>query len=151
MKKEIKIVNEKEGIVQVTTLDERWYAKPSSNKKSGLPEYIFRPSSSWVSSFYPKGIAFWKYLANKGWDEAELYKEQRGIEGIRTHKATELIDEGKKITMDTELLIPDTDKAEKITLQEYYNVMTYIDFFKNPKASVLTPKGNYQIRENIEF
>jgi len=42
MKKEIREV--KKGIVQITCYDERWYAKETKDKKTGLPKYEFVPS-----------------------------------------------------------------------------------------------------------
>jgi hypothetical protein len=36
------------------------------------------PSVTWISGFWPKGIGFYKWLADKGWDEAEAAKQAAG-------------------------------------------------------------------------
>jgi hypothetical protein len=71
MKKLIRNVDEKRGIVQITTYDERWYAHEVKDPITGIPTVIFVPSVTWVAESYPKGIGFYKWLADKGWDEAE--------------------------------------------------------------------------------
>jgi len=56
MKKEIKEL--KDNVWQITTWDERFYAKSEINKNTGLPEYKFVPSVTWIAGCYPKGIGF---------------------------------------------------------------------------------------------
>ncbi len=69
MHKEIRTVNGQ--WLQVTTIDERWYARPKVNQTTGLPEaFEFVPSVTWITGFYPKGVEFYKWLANTGWDTA---------------------------------------------------------------------------------
>jgi hypothetical protein len=72
MKKEIREV--KDGIVQITTVDERWYVKALKDEE-GILKVVFVPSITWIAGHYPKGIAFYKWLAGKGWDEAEALKQ----------------------------------------------------------------------------
>ena len=136
MKKQIKIINKEKGIVQITTVDERWYAKSIPNEKTGLPDYQFLPSTTWIASYYPKGIAFYKWLAGKGWDEAEAIKNDAGEKGTKVHKASEDIDEGKKIKIDDKYINPTTQKEEELTLEEYWCLMTYIGWEKEPKLNI---------------
>ena len=70
MKKMI-IDTKTKGIVQITTVDERWYLKKDK----------FVPSSTWIANYYPKGIGFNKWLASKGWDRAEALKQEAGEKG----------------------------------------------------------------------
>ena len=56
MKKEIKVIDKKKGIVQITTLSERWYSRQVIDTKTGLPIFEYLPSSSYIAGYYPKGI-----------------------------------------------------------------------------------------------
>jgi len=77
MKKEIREIEN--GVMRITTVDERWYSRPVNDKVTGLPTYEFLPSVTWICESYPKGVAFYKYLANKfSWDEAEALKKAAG-------------------------------------------------------------------------
>lgn len=114
------------GIMQITTADERWYR--IGNK--------FMPSSSWVSSYYPKGKEFMKWLAAKGWDDAELIKNARGAEGSIIHLAVELLRKGEEIKIDSKL--PDNNGGiRELTADEYYSVMTYVQFYNDFKIKPL--------------
>ena len=73
MKRIIKTVNEEKKIVQITVEDERWYSKPNPEKEE---ELIYVPSVTWIASYYPKGERFYKWLASKGWDEAEALTDE---------------------------------------------------------------------------
>ena len=85
MKKKIIQLDNEKKVWRITTTDERWYAIENQNKETGLPEFNFLPSVTWISSFYPKGIAFYKWLANKGWDESEALKIAAGDKGSKVH------------------------------------------------------------------
>ena len=63
MKIERRTVDAERGIVQITTSDSRWYLV---QKKDEPERYI--PSVTWICSYYPTGIGFMKWLAEKGWD-----------------------------------------------------------------------------------
>lgn len=76
MKKLIRETDEKRGIVQITVADERWYMKPGKDPETGIPTYKPVPSVTWISGFWPKGIGFYKWLAEH---RAALYAEGRGI------------------------------------------------------------------------
>lgn len=137
MKKEIKIINQKEKIVRITTIDERWYAKETINKETGLPEYTYYPSSTWIAGYYPKGIGFYKWLAQKGWDEAEALKVAAGERGSKVHQGTELLDKGEEIKIDSKLINPDTLEEEELTVEEYECLISYKDWFNETKPEVL--------------
>jgi hypothetical protein len=101
MQKEIKTVDAQKGIVRITTLDERWYAKEGKNPVTGLPEYQFFPSSTWIAGHYPKGVEFYKWLASKGWDESQAIKESAGRRGTMVHQATEILEEAGELPIST--------------------------------------------------
>ena len=78
MKKEIIVVDEKNGIFRVTLPDERWYTMKSFDTKTSLPIYQYIPSVTWIAGHYPKGIGFYRWLAEKGWDESQALKNAAG-------------------------------------------------------------------------
>jgi len=142
MKKQIKVINKKKGIVQITTIDERFYSKPIKNIKTGLPEFTFLPSVSWICGYYPKGIQFFKWLATKNWDEAEAIKNEAGEKGSKVHLATELIDAGKKVAIDSKIMNSNTEKEEEITFEEYHCLMTYVSWLKETKPKLISSEFN---------
>lgn len=127
MKKVIKQVTS-EGIIQVTIADERWYIKTMPD---GTQKYV--PSVTWVSSHYPKGIAFFKWLADKGWDEAEMIKSAAGDKGSKIHLAVGMLLEGKEVFMESKVLNPSTGVEEDLTLEEYEAVMSFVAWHKEVK------------------
>ena len=91
MQKIIKEVDAKTKTVQITTLDERWYTKPSTHEDTGLPSFVYVPSVTWITGYYPKGIGYMQWLAKKGWDEAEAIKAEAGDKGTIVHHAIGLL------------------------------------------------------------
>ena len=138
MKKEIIEIDKVKGVYRITTLNERWYSKKNVDKKTGLPSYEYFPSVTWKAGYYPKGIAFYKWLANKGWDEAESIKETAGAKGTKVHNATEDIDKGTEINIaETKYLNPITEKMEELSLEEVICLKSYIDALDEFKPEVL--------------
>lgn len=137
MKKEIRVVDEKKGIVQVTTTDERWYIREAIDENTGLPIYEYVPSVTWIAGFYPKGIAFYKWLADKGWDEAEAIKTAAGDKGSKVHLAVADLIDGKVIKIDDKYLNKTTEKDEELTLAEYECIMSFAEWFRKVKPEIL--------------
>lgn len=134
MKKEIR--ETKNGIVQITTFDERWYAKSVKNPDTGLPEYKFVPSVTWIADYFPKGIGFYKWLGNKGWDEAEALKIAAGEKGSKVHQAISELIEGKEVKMDAKYLNKTTEKEEELSVEEYEAILSFAKWFKVIKPKV---------------
>lgn len=137
MKIQIRKIDEAKGIVQITTTDERWYSKRLEDKTE-----IFVPSVTWISGFYPKGVAFYKWLADKGWDEAEAIKAAAGDKGSKVHKAIEDILKGAEIKMDAKYLNPTTEELEELTVQEYECLMSFVDWLNETKPEVISTEYN---------
>lgn len=135
MKKEIREV--KEGIVQITIADERWYMKETKSAETGLPEYQPVPSVTWITHYYPKGIGLLKFYAQKGWDEAEQIKQAAGDKGSKVHQACVDLMDGKKVAIDAKYLNPTTELPEELTLEEYEAVMSFADWLNNAQPEVL--------------
>lgn len=125
MKKIIRQVSN--GIVQITTVDERWYQQGD----------LFVPSVTWIAGHYPKGIGFYKWLADKGWDEAESIKSAAGDKGSKVHNAIVDLIDGKEVQMDDKYLNNSTEQEEELSLEEYQCLMSFTDWFKAIKPKVL--------------
>ena len=123
-----RIVKEiKEDVVQITVCDERWYQIGDD----------FLPSVTWICSFFPKGIAFHKWLASKGWDEAEAIKSAAGDKGSKVHSAIEDLIDGKTIPMEARYYNRTTEQDEELTLEEYECLMAFKDWYLTEKPEIL--------------
>jgi len=147
MKKVFTIVNEKEGIMQVTTDDERFYIKESKDELTGLPCHIYLPSATWITKYVPKGYGFEKWLADKGWDVSQEIKMDRGKYGTRVHAAIEMLINGESVTINDEFKDPYAEHAamEALTFEEYHAVWTFQEFWTD-----YTSKHEVEVLE-VEF
>jgi len=130
MKKIIKEVDTKRGIMQVTVSDERWYMKPSKDPVTGNPTYLAVPSVTWIAGQYPKGIAFYKWLADKGWDESQALKQAAGDKGSMVHLAVEHILNGYEMRIDTKFLDKSSGLMRELTHEELVCVKSFVDWRK---------------------
>ena len=128
MKKEIRVADKKRGIVQVTIADERWYMRQSEDKATGLPVFLAVPSVTWIAGHYPKGIGFYKWLADKGWDESQAIKQAAGDKGSKVHEAISAILGGMEVRIDSKFLNKTTGKSEELTLEEVDCIKSFIDW-----------------------
>jgi hypothetical protein len=103
------------GIVQVTTDDERFYI-------NGEDHY---PSVSWVCSKFPKGIAFYKWLASTGWDESKAIKENAGAKGTNIHKGVE------------QLLLGCVLEHDEYSVQEWEAINSFVEWYKTTNFKML--------------
>ncbi len=130
MKKEIRIVDDKRGIVCVTTLDERFYGKETIDEVTGLPIITWKPSITFITGSYPKGLAYMRWLADKGYDKAEEIKMEAVDRGTIVHHAIERLIVEKTLRMDDK--IRDREGIEReITPDEYYCVMTFLQWYES--------------------
>jgi len=127
MKKEFRTVTN--GSVQITTADERWYSREARNPDTGLPEIQFVPSVTWIAGFYPKGIGFYKWLADKSWDEAEGIRAAAGDKGSRVHHAIVDLLDGQTVGMDAKYSAGD-EPAQELSLEEYECLMGFRGFWE---------------------
>lgn len=137
MKKEIKIVDEEKGIIRVTTTDERWYSIPSTDENTKLPTYKFIPSVTWIAGFYPKGVQFYKWLAQKGWDEAEAIKSAAGDKGSKVHHAIEDLIAGKELTAEDKYWNNSTEQDEELTTEEWGCIIAFAKWVEEFKPEFL--------------
>ena len=135
MLKEVKKI--KHGVLRITSLNERWYAKISVNERTGKKERMYYPSSTWISGYYPKGVYFHKWLAGKGWSEVEALKQAAADRGSRVHYACEELDEGKEIKITQKYKNPSTGKKEELSKEEVDAIISYRDFVDEEKPELL--------------
>jgi len=128
----------KGNIVQLTIADsERWYIK-TENKID-----IYVPSITWICGHYPKGIAFYKWLANKGWNEAEAIKSAAADKGSKIHQAIVNLIDGQEVLMEAKY--PNDDgEVEELSVEEYEAIKSFADWHKEVKPKVLA-------REEVVF
>ena len=122
----IEIVEVKKGIKQITSLDERWYVR----------EKKFYPSVTWICSYYPKGTPFYKWLAEKGWDEAEAIKSAAGNKGSKVHQASEDIEKGKKIKI-SDKYPNDNGEPEELSVEEVKAIISFRDWLDTAKPELV--------------
>ena len=131
MRKEIRTVDSEKGIMCVTTVDERWYARAVTDQKTGLPTgFEFVPSVTWICGVgYVKGVAFYKWLANTGWDESQAIKVAAGDRGSKVHQAVADLLDGRMVAIDAPYTNPTTGQKEELTLEEYEGVVAFRDWW----------------------
>lgn len=135
MKKVIREMDEKKGIVQVTIADERWYIKEVRSSATELPELLYVPSVTWICGHYPKGVEFYKWLAQKGWDESQAIKAAAADKGSKVHDAISMILRGEEVRIDTKIMNKSTEQLEELTLEECDAILSFVNWRKevNPK------------------
>lgn len=118
----------KEGLVQITTMDERWYRRESDLK-------LFK-SSSWVAGYVPKGKGFEEYLKKAG-DNAEEILIDAGIRGSKVHNAIALIVARKQetgegyIDIENELFLNEKiNSKEQLTGDECETVYSFVKWWE---------------------
>ena len=137
MKKIIEDIIKEKGIKRVTTFDERWYIFPSDDPNTGLPGFDYDPSVTWISGKYPKGIQFYKWLADQGWDESQAIKQAAGDKGSKVHYAISSLIAGNKLTFESEFLNPFTGKLETLTIEEWECLMAFKEWYLVTKPKVI--------------
>ena len=138
MRKEIRTVDSKKGIVQVTIADERFYGRATADPVTGLPiTYEWVPSVTWISSFFPKGIGFYKWLANTGWDESQAIKVAAGDRGSKVHQAIADLLDGRVVAIDAPYQNPTTGQKEELTLEEYEGIVAFRDWWEATKPELI--------------
>ena len=125
MKIERKVIDQKNNIVQITTEDERWYLVAG--------EYV--PSVTWIASHYPKGIGYYKWLANTGWNEAEALKNEAGDRGSAVHKAIEMLVAGEEIGHNA--IISVNGEQRELTVEEYEAVLSFARWWESTQPKLI--------------
>jgi len=132
MKYERRIIDEKKGIVQITTEDERFYSREIGDKT------IYVPSVTWIlDKGYVKGLGFYKWLANNGWDEAEALKNAAADRGSKIHQAIDYLLDGNIVKIDSRFSNREKGIEEELNAQEYEAVMSFVTWFERTKPTII--------------
>ncbi len=139
MKKEFKKIITQKGqkICQITTIDERWYSKEFQNQITGLPEYRFFPSVTWIKSYYYMSPYLMRWISEKGLTESERIRDEAGRRGDKVHQATEDIDKGAKIKLDDGYLNKKTGEMEELDVKEIQAIKSYVDYIDEVQPELL--------------
>jgi len=135
MNKTIRVVDEERRIVQVTTIDERWYSKPCEDPETGNDEIVFRPSVTFICDYYPKGPGFMKWVKQNG-EESDQIARLAGDRGYKVHLAIAVLNQGGSVKgiscgnhVADRFMNSSTGKDEELTEEEYAGVLSYIDWW----------------------
>lgn len=138
MKREIRVVNPKNGWIQITTADERWYARRiSADGTEENQQWDYVPSVTWIAGHWPKGVEFYKWLATKGWSEAEAIKVMAGDKGSKVHQGVAVLVAGGTVEMDDAFENPTTGEMEPLTPYEYFCLMTFCDWLEVERPEII--------------
>src|SRR3990167_540103 len=141
MKKIVKTVDEKRGIIQFTVLDERHYFKPIQNPTTGVPEITAVPSVTWIISYWPnKFLEEWR--AKKGYEDAEEVKIAAGDRGSAVHEAIDIILQGEEFRIDTKVQdkrrsTPTETVMRELTFEELVGVQSFIAWRDEVKPEII--------------
>jgi hypothetical protein len=128
MKKVIREVDKEKGILQVTIADERWYVKEEKDPATDLPMLRYVPSVTWIAGHYPKGIQFYKWLAEHGWDESQAIKQAAGDKGSKVHDAISAILRGEEVRIDSKFVNRSSGEEEELTLEECDAILSFVNW-----------------------
>lgn len=134
------------GIIQVTTLDERWYL--DQEVKDEVARFL--TSVTWFCGYRPKGIGFYKWLAMKGWDEAQAIKNAAGDKGSKVHHAVDALLGGATVQISDSF--PDSEgEISELKPEEWECVMGFYGWWAALKAECIKKGITFEIiaREQV--
>lgn len=137
LKKEIIVVDKEKGILRCTTVGERWYIRDLVDPKTAESKPEFVPSVTWICDSFPKGPAYWKWLASKGWDEALAIKTAAGDRGSRVHKAIQDLIEGREVPIDAKYPSSSDDEPKELTFEEYDAILSFARWYEEVKPELI--------------
>lgn len=122
---------------RITTVDERWYVTQNEAEKK-----TYVPSVTWIASHYPKGVGYYKWLANKGWDESQEIMTTAGTRGSKIHSAIEVLLNGEEVKMSSVFTNTENGMDEELTADEYEAIMAFVDWYNLTKPKTIKTEFN---------
>jgi hypothetical protein len=115
-----------DGLIQITTLDERWYRREEDSK-------LF-PSSSWISDYVPKGYGFYEWVKTQGENATAIF-EARGEIGGRVHQAIDALvarkmKDGKGFIDIQNEVFGESDNLKQLNGEECEIVLSWVNWWK---------------------
>ena len=93
---------------------------------------------------------FYKWLASKGWDEAQAIRNAAGDKGSKVHNAIDLLISGNDIEMSTPFKNPSNEQYEELNVDEWETLMSFVSWWKEAKPvkiaseqAIFNDKYNY--------
>lgn len=111
---------------QITFLDSRFYTTPRGN---------FVPSVTTIGEAYPKGPEYYQWLKKVG-EDADNIRDAAGERGTKVHKASELLDEGKELSLINE------SGYQDYTLLEWEMIGRYAEFMQRYSPKIVASEMN---------
>jgi hypothetical protein len=110
---------------------QRWYFD-HDKRPPGLPVYIARPAITWVGSYWYKGPAYWRYIAEKnGWAEVEKLLDEASARGTKVHAAIEsMFLKNPEVGFTNKFLNTNTGQEEELSMDEFGSVESFVDFWE---------------------
>lgn len=127
MKIELKTIDEKNKIIQVTTSDERWYRY---EHEDSTEQYL--PSVTWICGYYPKDKFFMDWYASNGKEQAENIRDTAANRGSKVHAGCEAILNGETVKHDAKFKNSKGD-WEEITAEEYEAIISFANWINELK------------------
>ena len=84
------------------------------------------PRITWINSYYPKDRNFYKWLASKGWDEAEEIKETSAESGTKLHSLMNHMLNGSKIEYYR-------DGVQQFDDKEWMKLQSFVSWYNDTK------------------
>jgi ATP-dependent exoDNAse (exonuclease V) beta subunit len=106
-------------------------------KQASPRHLISSPQSHGLPDSTPKGIQFYKWLANNGWDESQAIKQAAGDKGSKVHAAVEDLIDGQTVAMEAKYLNHSTEQDEPLSLEEYECLMSFGQWVKDSQPQFL--------------
>ena len=100
-------------------------------------------SVTWITSYYPKGKQYAKWLAGHGWDEAQAIMMERGDNGTKVHYAVSQLLTTGEISM-KDRFPNHKGELEEVTVEEYSDAKYFADWIKSLESfELLVSEGTY--------
>jgi hypothetical protein len=135
----------KDGLIQITTEDERWYFREADGK--------YFKSSSWVADYVHKGKAFTEWLKRVGQD-ADTIMSDRGDIGNKCHQAIHLLvhrraTEGRGyLDIENEVFMSESDGLHsRLTGEECEIVYSFVKWWEGLEAKYKIKVIDYEVSD----
>jgi len=116
------------------TLSQHWYNVWRTIKENQKSEFVgVFPSSTTILNAYPQSAHLTRWIAEKGWNEAQQIKSEAGERGTAIHKGIEHLLDGHELRQG--YMIPGNNRP--IGLEEYWKLSTFVTWYKEYAPEVL--------------
>ena len=137
MKVEIREVDNERGIIQITSPDQRFYAR-SVKDSNGNPIWDYVPSVTWIADAgYPKDSRFIRWVGEAGNHAAEEKRDFAGDKGSKVHNAVKVLVAGGEVLMDDAFVGTFTNEPTPLTPKEYFALMTFRDWCEEERPEII--------------